>query len=119
MLRARAVRRYSIEIKDTEGSVVFHAVACWDDKDKRIALAQITRLARLPEANFYIEPALAPQSGNSKQRPRPGTGRLDREPSWRRLVARASKVGREARSLCIEVARMAGVRHFSGLKSAV
>jgi hypothetical protein len=80
MPRTRAARRYSIEIKDTEGSVVFHAAACWDDKDKRIALAQITRLARLPEVNFYTEPALAPQSGNSKRRTRPGTGRLDREP---------------------------------------
>jgi hypothetical protein len=60
---------------------VFCAVACWDDKDKRIALAQITRLARLHEVNFYTEPALAPQSGNSKRRPRPGTGRLGREPS--------------------------------------
>jgi hypothetical protein len=38
-------------------------------------------LARLPELNFYTEPALAPQSGNSKRRPRPGTGRLGREPS--------------------------------------
>jgi len=80
MPRTRAARRYSIEIKDAEGSVVFHEVACWDDKDKRFALAQIERLARLPEVNFHTEPALAPQSGNSKRRPRPGTGRLDREP---------------------------------------
>jgi hypothetical protein len=80
MPRTRVERRYSIEIKDTEGSVVFSALACWGDKDKRIALAQITRLARLPEVNFYTEPALAPQSGNSQRRTRPGTGRLDREP---------------------------------------
>jgi hypothetical protein len=73
-------RHYSIEIKDAEGSVVFRAVACWNDKDKRIALAQITRFARLPEVNFYTEPALEPQSGNSERRSRPGTGRLDREP---------------------------------------
>jgi len=68
-------RRYLIEIKDAKGSVLFSAAACWDDKDKRIALAQITRLARLPEVNFYAEPALAPQSGNSGRRPRrlPGT----------------------------------------------
>jgi hypothetical protein len=63
-------RRYSIEIKDAEGSVVFCAVAYWDDKDKRIALAQITRLAQLPEVNFYAEPALEPQSDNSERRPR-------------------------------------------------
>ena len=61
-------RRYSIEIKDAEGSVVFRAVACWDGKDKRIALAQITRLAQLPEVNFYVEPALEPQSDKSERR---------------------------------------------------
>jgi len=64
------VRRYSIEIRDAEGSVVFCAVACWDDKDKRIAIDRITRLAQLPEVSFYTEPALAPQSDNSKRRPR-------------------------------------------------
>ena len=63
-------RRYAIEIKDVEGSVLFSAVACWDDKDKRIALAQITRLAQLPEVNFYVEPALEPQSDKSERRPR-------------------------------------------------
>ena len=67
MPRTRA-RRYSIEIKDAEGSVVFRAVACWDGKDKRIALAQITRLAQLPEVNFYAEPALEPQSDKGKRR---------------------------------------------------
>ena len=50
MLRAR---RYTIEIKDAEGSIVFSAVALWDDKDKRSALAQIERLAQLPEVSFY------------------------------------------------------------------
>jgi hypothetical protein len=80
MPRTRAARRYSIVIKDAEGSVVFSAVAYWDDKDKRIALAQITRLAPQPEVNFYAEPALEPQSGNSEGRSRSGTGRLDREP---------------------------------------
>jgi len=63
-------RRYSIEIKDAKGSVVFRAVACWGDKDERIALAQITRLAQLPEVNFYVEPALEPQSDKSERRPR-------------------------------------------------
>jgi len=67
MPRTRA-RRYSIEIKDAEGSVAFRAVACWDGKDKRIALAQITRLAQLPEVNFYVEPALEPQSDKSERR---------------------------------------------------
>jgi hypothetical protein len=80
MPRSRAARRYSIEIKDTEGSVVLRAVACWDDKDKSLALAQIERLARLPEVNFYTEPALAPQSGYSDRRRKPGTGQPGQEP---------------------------------------
>jgi len=63
-------RRYSIEVKDAEGSVVFCAVACWDDKDKRSAIGRITRLAQLPEVNFYAEPTLEPQSHNSGRRPR-------------------------------------------------
>ena len=74
-------RRYSIEIKDAEGSVVFRAVACWDDKDKRMALAQITRLAQLPEVNFYAEPALTPQVGNNERRSRRGTARIDSKSS--------------------------------------
>jgi len=56
---------------------VFCAVACWDDKDKRIAIGRITGLAQLPEVNFYAEPALEPQSDNfepqsdnSERRPR-------------------------------------------------
>jgi hypothetical protein len=64
------VRRYSIEIKDAEGSVVFRAFACWDGKDKRIAIGRIIRLAQLPEVNFYAEPALEPQSDKSGRRPR-------------------------------------------------
>jgi hypothetical protein len=80
MPRTRAARRYSIEIKDAEGSVVFRALARWDNKDKRIALAQITQLARLPEVTFYAEPALAPRR-NNERRPKHRTGRLDPEPS--------------------------------------
>jgi hypothetical protein len=78
MPRTRAARCYSIEIKDAESSVVFLAVASWADKDKRIALAQITYLARLPEVNFYTEPALEPPSG-SNRRSGPASRRLDRE----------------------------------------
>jgi hypothetical protein len=79
MPRTHADRRYSIEIKDAKGSVVFLAVTYWDDKDKRMALAQITRLAPLPEVNFYAEPALTPQVGNNERRPRRRKGRLDPE----------------------------------------
>ena len=64
MPRPHAERRYLIEIKDSEGSIVFRAGTTWDDKDKRIALAQITCLARLPEVNFYAEPALVQVGGH-------------------------------------------------------
>ena len=79
MPKVRA-QRYSIEIKDSDGSVVFRAVAHWDHKDKRLALAQIERLAQLPEVNFYTGPAHEPDSGTSKRRPRPRMVRLRREP---------------------------------------
>ena len=79
MPRTHAERRYLIEIKDSEGSIVFRAGTTWDDKDKRIALAQITRLARLPEVNFHTVPALVPHSGNNDRRSRPRTRRHSRE----------------------------------------
>jgi hypothetical protein len=56
------VRRYSIEIKDRKGSILFSSAAYWDDKERRIALGEITRLAGLPEVNFCTEPALQPKS---------------------------------------------------------
>jgi hypothetical protein len=65
MPKSRA-RRYSIEIKDTKGSVLFSTIAYWDDQDRRIALAQISRLAGLPEVNFHAEPALEPASGKGR-----------------------------------------------------
>ena len=65
MPKARA-RRYLIEIKDVKGSILFSTVAYWDDKDRRIAVAQITRLAGPPEVNFYTEPALEPESGKGE-----------------------------------------------------
>ena len=60
-------RRYLIEIRDAKGSV-WSAAAYWRDKDMRVALTQITRLAQLPEVNFYVEPALEPQSDKSERR---------------------------------------------------
>ena len=59
---------------------MFSAVALWDDKDKRGALAQIERLAQLPEVSFYTGPVHEPNSSNSKRQPRSGTGRVRREP---------------------------------------
>jgi len=64
MPRTRA-RRYSIEIKNPDGSLLFSTIAYWDDKERRSALAQITRLAGLPDVNFHTEPALEPQSSKS------------------------------------------------------
>jgi len=60
MPKSRA-RRYSVEIKDAKGVVLFSTIAYWDDQDRRIALAQITRLAGLPEVNFHTELALEPE----------------------------------------------------------
>jgi hypothetical protein len=80
MSRSLSARRYKIEIKDAEGTVVLSAVVRWDDKEKRRALAQIERLAPLPQVIVYTGPALAPQSGYSDRRRRPGTGRPDKEP---------------------------------------
>jgi len=68
MSRKRA-RRYSIEIKDPEGSLLFSTVAYWNDQDRRVALAQITRLAGVPEVNFHTEPALEPRSSKSEPAP--------------------------------------------------
>jgi hypothetical protein len=79
MPRIRAARRYTIEIKDTEGAVVFRAVVCWDDKDKRAALAQIERLAALPEPNVYTGRSLVPEPANSEMQRRSRTVRLNRD----------------------------------------
>jgi hypothetical protein len=65
MPKSRA-RRYSIEIKEAKGEVLFSTIAYWDDQDRRIALAQITRLAGPPEVNFHTEPALEPESGKRR-----------------------------------------------------
>jgi hypothetical protein len=68
--------RYLIQIKDASGSVLFSASAHWRDKEKRIAFAQIMRLAELPEVSFHSEPALEPRAGEGKAGGR--TGRLIR-----------------------------------------
>ena len=53
MSRTRAIRLYVIEIKNSDGAVVFSTVARWGSKDKRRAVAQIERLAPLPQVNVY------------------------------------------------------------------
>jgi hypothetical protein len=59
---------YSIEIKNAEGVRLFSTKAYWTDKERRVALGQIMRLAGMPEASFYAEPALEPQSENTTPR---------------------------------------------------
>ncbi len=62
--------RYSIEIRDANGVSLLSATAYWTEKERRMAFAQIERLAGLPEVNSYAEPALEPQSAKSERRPR-------------------------------------------------
>jgi hypothetical protein len=70
-MRKCPARRYSIEIRGPDGSVLLARCADWDDGEKRRAFAQITRLANLPEVNFYAEPALEPQPAKRAPRRKP------------------------------------------------
>jgi hypothetical protein len=70
-MRKSLARRYLIEVRDAQGSVLFAGRAEWDEKDKRRALAEITRLANLPDVNFYAKPALEPQPAKRAPRRRP------------------------------------------------
>ena len=45
--------RYLIQIKDAADVVLFSSAAYWDEQDKRLAIAQIMRLADVPEVNFW------------------------------------------------------------------
>ena len=49
-------RRYSIEIKDSEDKTTFFTAADWTAKELSIALAQIMRLAGLPDDNGLSRP---------------------------------------------------------------
>jgi hypothetical protein len=49
-------RSYTIEIKDIEtGQTVMLMAADWDDHDKRLALAQLMRLAGVPNGNCFLD----------------------------------------------------------------
>jgi hypothetical protein len=50
-------RRYSIEIKDDTGKTVIFTVADWTDDEKLAAVAQVMRLAGLPDTGFFTEAA--------------------------------------------------------------
>ena len=48
-------RRYSIEIKDDKGKTVIFTAADWTDDERRAAVAQVMRLAGLPDTNRFTE----------------------------------------------------------------
>ena len=48
-------RRYSIEIKDATGQSVWFAAADWTDEERRIAIAQNSRLCGMPDENCFTE----------------------------------------------------------------
>ena len=50
-------RRYSIEIKDDQGKTVIFTAADWTDDERRQAIAQLMRLAGLPDTGCSTEPA--------------------------------------------------------------
>jgi hypothetical protein len=54
----RKTRRYSLKIKDAQGSIVLAAVAVWDGHDRRAAVAKILRLDGVLEAPLLSEAAL-------------------------------------------------------------
>jgi hypothetical protein len=48
-------RRYSIEIKDATGRSIWFAAADWTDEERRIAIAQDSRLCGMPDENCFTE----------------------------------------------------------------
>jgi hypothetical protein len=52
-------RRYSIEIKDAAGKTVIFTAADWTDDERRVAVAQVMRLAGLPDSGCFTEPPRA------------------------------------------------------------
>jgi hypothetical protein len=49
-------RRYSIEIKDIEDKTTFFTAADWSDEELQIVVAQIMRLAGLPDDGLSRPP---------------------------------------------------------------
>jgi hypothetical protein len=72
------IRRYLIEVKDPQGKSVFLTAAYWDEEDKRVAIAQIMRLADIPEINSWSEPSLESEFGKTTRPLNRGQGRRDR-----------------------------------------
>ena len=50
-------RRYSIEIKDDKGKARIFTAADWTDDERLAAVAQVLRLAGLPDDNCLTQPA--------------------------------------------------------------
>ena len=71
-------RRYLIEVKDPQGKSVFLTAAYWDEEDKRVAIAQIMRLADIQEINSWSEPPLESEFGKTTRPVNRGQGRRDR-----------------------------------------
>jgi len=53
-------RRYSIEIKDATGRSVWFAAADWTDEERRITIAQNSRLCGMPDENCFTEAPTKP-----------------------------------------------------------
>ena len=51
----KRTRRYSIEIEDATGRSVWFAAADWTDEERRIAIAQNSRLCGMPDENCFTE----------------------------------------------------------------
>ena len=56
---ASQLRRYTIEVKDLDSGQSFLIAADWEDSERRVALAQIMRLAGVPGAavDSFLEDA--------------------------------------------------------------
>ena len=46
----RKGRRYSIQVRDSKGSIIFTTTAIWEEDNRRIAIAKISRLDGVIEA---------------------------------------------------------------------
>jgi hypothetical protein len=56
---------------------MFLTAAYWDEQDKRVAIAQIMRLADVPEVNSWSEPPREPEFGKTTRPFNRGQGRRD------------------------------------------
>ena len=57
----RTSRRYSIQVRDSKGSIIFTTTAIWGADDRRVAIAKIMRLEGVIEASSL--PSRAPDQG--------------------------------------------------------